>query len=80
MATVTTVDSGDTRQRSVSRQQHCATTGDTWQGRAQRRGKGSMEWEKGRAHKGKGEVVESERKGKGKGPQSMSECDMGPEW
>ena len=69
MDLVTGVDCEITRQRTVSRQQPCATTvdfGDRWQGRALKREKGSKERERtqGRSQRkvekkmGKGLVVE----------------------
>ena len=68
----------------MSQQQKCATTvdsGDTWQGRALKKDKGSKEKGESKGdRKGKEEGKTSEgwwwnQKGKGKGLQSMSEYD-----
>ena len=84
---VTSVDSEDTRQRTASRQQQCATTvdsGDMWQSRALKKEEGSKEREKAKENTRRREECEMgkrlgsgirKEKGKGKGQQSMSECD-----
>ena len=78
MDIVTNVDSGDTRQRTVSQQRQCAITvdsGDTWQSRALTRELESKEREKARENT-QGEKKRQSRqrmvgepKGKGEGKQ-----------